>query len=258
MKTIQLILIFLLTVEASVAQEYKTSFESNSSENFLDIMIEGGEIKVEGYSGEEIIIAADGYEAPPEKAKGLTALYANGRQDNSGIGLSVTKEGSKVQLISVGHQDIDYNLKVPDQTTIRLQAGPRNDDIYIQNIKGEIELKAHSEDVELAGISGPVVANSISGDIKLDFTQINTNKPIAISVVSGDVDMYLPSESKVDFKLSSISGEVYTDFNLNMSTGDRDREESYGVRKPIHGSINGGGTPIHISTISGNIYLRKK
>ncbi|MDF9796887.1 hypothetical protein OKW21_002150 [Catalinimonas alkaloidigena] len=258
MKVLPILLMTYFVFHSAIAQQYTASFDSNTNSNILHLMIEGGEIIVEGYAGKDVVIVADGYEAPPEKARGLTALYANGRQDNSGLGLSVTREGSKMQLISVGHQDIDYTIKIPDQTSILLQAGPQNDDIIIRNLKGEIELKAHSDDVELEGISGPVVANSISGNIKLSFDEVNTHKPTAISVVSGDVDIFLPSQTKADFKLSSVSGEVYTDFDLSMNSERDENRKRNGMRKPIHGSINGGGVPIQISTVSGNIYLRKQ
>ena len=257
MKSIFAYILSILSIPVAYAQQYSTSFENNSTSNVISIVIEAGEIYVEGYSGNEILISADGFEPPPEKAKGLTPLYANGRSDNSGIGLSVSREAGKMQVVSVGHQEIDYHFKIPDQSSIQLQAGPRNDDISIHKMKGEIEVKAHSDDVEILGAGGPVVANSISGNLHIDFDQLNTTKPIAISVVSGDVDMFLPADAKANLKLSSISGEVYTDFDIQLEGGHK-VEQDIGRRKPIQATINGGGVPIQISTISGNIYLRKK
>lgn len=257
MKIINLVLLSFWLIPLSFAQEYKTTFDSNSASNRLNIMVEGGAIHVEGYAGNELIITAEGYEAPPEKAKGMRALYAGGQEDNSGIGLSVSKEGNVIQLTSVGHQEIDYLIKMPNQASLQVNAGPRNEEVVIKNVKGEIEVKAHSDDVEIEGISGPVVANSISGNMKLSFDQLNTDKPIVISMISGDVDLILPATTKADFKLSSISGEVYTDLDINMMQKE-DQGRAYGMRKPINGSINGGGTPIQVNTVSGNIYLRKK
>ncbi|WPP51537.1 DUF4097 family beta strand repeat-containing protein [Catalinimonas niigatensis] len=257
MKIIKLVLLSFLLIPFSLAQEYKTSFDSNSASNRLNIMIEGGAIEVQGYSGNELIITADGYEAPPEKAKGLLPLYANNKEDNSGIGLSVSKNGNEIQITSVGHQDVNYIIKVPNQSFLKMNAGPQNDALRIENMKGEIEVKAHSDDVVMEGINGPVVANSISGNMKLTFDEITTDKPIMVSVVSGDIDLIMPSTTKADFKLSSISGEVYTDFDMAMKQKEQEGER-YGMRKPINGSINGGGSPIHISTVSGNIYLRKE
>lgn len=257
MKIINFVLLSFCLLPIVYAQEYTTAFESNSASNRLNIMIEGGAIHIEGYAGKEIMITADGYEAPPEKAKGMRALYASGQEDNSGIGLSVSKENNVIQLTSVGHQEIDYLIKVPNQVSLQVNAGPRNEEVVIKNINGEIEVKAHSDDVEIVGISGPVVANSISGNMKLTFDQLNTDKPIVISMISGDVDLIMPATTKADFKLSSISGEVYTDLDINMKQKD-DEGRAYGMRKPINGSINGGGTPVQVNTVSGNIYLRKK
>jgi hypothetical protein len=257
MKVIKLTVLSFLLIPLSFAQEYKTSFGSNSDANRLSIMIEGGAIEVQGHSGNDLIITADGYEAPPEKAKGMRALYASGQEDNSGIGLSVSKEGSMIQLTSVGHQEIDYLIKIPDQSSLQINAGPRNEEVIIKNVKGEIEVKAHTDDVEIEGISGPVVANSISGSMKLTFDQLSTDKPIVISMISGDVELIMPSTTKADFKLSSISGEVYTDLDIAM-TQKEDQGRVYGMRRPINGSINGGGSSIPVSTVSGNIYLRKK
>jgi len=91
---------------------------------------------------------------------------------------------------------------------------------------------------------------TISGDINI--TKFTSE--MDIHSISGDVDLSLKQSAKADLDLSTISGEMYSDFDFKSKN---DGYHHYG-RSNFKNELNGGGTPIELSTISGNIYLRKK
>jgi len=253
MKTFFLSFLIIFCLHTLNAQSYKTTFSSNEVTNKMVIQIEGGQIDISGHSSNEVVVEAKGYEPPPKKAEGLKPLYASG-QDNSGIGLSVQQEGNTLQLVGIrSYDDTDYIIKIPNKTSVAVRMGPRNDNLRISNLKGEIELQAHSDDVLLHNVSGPIVANAISSNMEVKMDQVNSQKPTAISLVSGDLDISLPASLAADLKVTSVSGEVYTDFDIDVESSD----EMQRRRKPIVGTINGGGAEIELRTVSGNIYLRK-
>jgi hypothetical protein len=256
MKRISILLIKLLTTASLVsAQQYTTSFASNDTGNKIEIMIDYGQIEITGHASNEVIVEASGYQPPPEKAEGLKPLYAKG-QDNSGIGLSVKKEGTLIRLMSIrAGNETDYFIKVPDNTALMVNVGPRNEALMISNIKGELEIKAHSDNVVLHQVNGPIVANGISSDVEIVLGEMNTQKPSMVSLVSGDIDVSMPGNTAADLKLSSVSGEIYTDFDVDLQ---HEEAGDMGYRKPILGTINGGGSPLELRTVSGNIFLRKK
>ena len=90
---------------------------------------------------------------------------------------------------------------------------------------------------------------TISGDIKV-LGLIGNQK---LNTISGNIDYSLLEKLKADIELSTISGEMYTDFDFVI---DDKGYYHYGHMNFTH-KLNGGGSDISLETISGNIYLRK-
>ena len=127
-----------------------------------------------------------------------------------------------------------------------------------RNLSGEIEIRTTSSDVVMEGVTGPVVANSVSGSIEIVFSELNQQKPTSITVVSGDADITLPAQTPADLKLASVSGEVYTNFDISLKGGDEEKGlKRLGMGRPIEGTINSGGVAFQVKTVSGDIFLRK-
>ncbi|UOQ65351.1 hypothetical protein [Hymenobacter volaticus] len=59
----------LLTASASLqAQEFKAKFNGRQDRKVV-LEMQGNDVTVEGYDGDELIIRGNGYEAPPSKPK---------------------------------------------------------------------------------------------------------------------------------------------------------------------------------------------
>jgi hypothetical protein len=285
MKTISIIALLLISLPAWT-QEYKQKIGANDR---VVIQAHKSEVRVIGYSGSELLIQATDYEAPPERAKGLRPLY-NTAMDNTNIGLQVEKIDGGYSIKEASRQSGEYIVKVP--AGVRLSIEQMNwgggGDIVVEGVKGEIEVKSKNADVVLKNVAGPVIVNSTSGDINVEFSSFSQTGPSSINVISGDVDVTMPASSKVNFALSSISGEVFTDMDLSLakniknggdksedkakayaysySTSSEDGEEpkvyfrSYNdfPGRSIKATANGGGANFTIRATSSNIYLRKK
>ncbi|MBS1606594.1 MAG: DUF4097 family beta strand repeat protein [Bacteroidetes bacterium] len=254
MKYIFSLFVLIATVQWSSAQELKIAVENNK-EAKLTIENFTGDLPIEGYNGNEIIVSVThGHFETPEKAKGLKPVYGGG-VDNTGIGLAMEKNGNSVTLnclLSFG-QDVSYRLKVPENIALKIERDcPRGGETTISNIKNEIELKSCQE-VSLRNVSGPLVINTISGGINVVFTEISKDKPISLAAISGDVDVTLPAKSAVDLELSTISGSMFSDFDLSSTYKDMHRVGGGNIKT----QLNGGGTSLKLRAISGNIYLRK-
>jgi hypothetical protein len=74
---------------------------------------------------------------------------------------------------------------------------------------------------------------------------------IRAKTISGFIDMTVPGTSGADLEFKTIMGTVYTNFEL-PSPGKR-----HSGTTDFDLSVNGGGRPVSLETISGNIYLRK-
>lgn len=238
------------------AQEFKTKL-ANSKEQKIVIEMDAGNLKIEGYDGNEVIIKGNGFQAPPEQAKGLRPLY-NSAIDNTGVGLSVTTQNNVLKIEKASRKNTNYEIRVPKKAAIFYeQANWHPADIYIKDVEGDLEIKTKNGKIELYDVTGPVVANSTSGDIKVVYSNVNQTKPSAISVISGFIDVTLPANTKANLSLRSITGEMYTDFDLGLKTS-KEGMPRVGGGNNIDATTNGGGVEIKLNSISSNIYLRKQ
>ena len=258
----QLILSFImgiLLVPTAFGQKYSKAFSSNAGKKKVEIHAENVDLEIEGYNGSEIVIeTTDDFEGPPERAKGLRPLYSSGATDNTNIGLDVRESNNVMTIRKATHEDMHYRIKIPASASLSItEQGWMNGDIKASGIKGEIEIKGTGSDIVLENITGPVVANTTSGDIEIIFSEVNQSQPISISNTSGFIDITLPATTKATLDLSSISGEIYTDLDIKTNNSESGMKRLGGGRK-IHGTLNGGGVEISLRAISDDIYLRKK
>ncbi|MEJ8804426.1 hypothetical protein [Pontibacter sp. H249] len=101
---------------------------------------------------------------------------------------------------------------------------PRDANLTVETINGDIEIR---------GVTGPVAAKSISGF----------------------VDMNWSAKKGADVSLKTITGEVYTDMDIAFTNK---KEVTPMVGYQLKGNVNGGGTNIKLESISNNVYLRKQ
>ena len=222
------------------------------------IEVEGAGLVIEGHNGNDVVIETEDFEDPPERAKGLRALY-NTAEDNTGIGLQIDVASGVMTIKKASHEDMEFHLKVPAGVSIEIEEqGWQGDDFHIKGVKGEIEVKGKGSNITIDDVTGPVVANTTSGDITVVFTSLNQDKPTSISNTSGFIDVTLPSNTKADLVLKSVTGEIYTDLDIKFETNEKQGDMRRIGGHNLKGTINGGGVEVALKTISDDIYLRKK
>jgi hypothetical protein len=184
----------------------------------------------------------------------LKPVYGGGT-DNTGIALAMEKNGNKVTfrcLLPIT-RGADYRLKVPENFAIRIRRDcARGGETTIQNIKNEIDFNGCNS-LTLKNVTGPLAVSTISGSVDVVFTEISKDKPISIVTVSGEVDITLPAKAPVELEMSTVSGSMYSDFDFPASNNNMRRVGG----SSVHSELNGGGTALRTSSVSGNIYLRK-
>ncbi|MEX0275053.1 MAG: hypothetical protein AB3N16_11820 [Flavobacteriaceae bacterium] len=100
-----------------------------------------------------------------------------------------------------------------------------------------------------------MTAYSLNGALEVAFESMRKEAPIVISTTNGEIDVKLPAKTAADITMSSLNGEIFTNFDLQVP-------QKNGMRmvagSKVNGTINGGGTNIKLESVNGNIYLRKK
>lgn len=91
---------------------------------------------------------------------------------------------------------------------------------------------------------------SISGNMEIqDFAG-----KLFAKTISGFVDLSWENNKGADLEMKTITGDVFSNFDIALENKRKNSPVGYQLK----GKINGGGIPIHLESISGNVYLRKE
>jgi lia operon protein LiaG len=238
--------------------EFKKSIDGSATEMTVKISNLSARLEIIGHNSNEVIISSSDYEGIPEKAKGLKPLSAYG-EDNTSIGLYFNIENGIVEISGASRaaNDGEYEIRLPRNIKLEIKSEDWNgDDIRVKGMQNEIDIKANAGDLELEDVSGPLVLNSMNGEIEVTLSNLNQDNPTSIKSTNGDIDISMPSDAKVDFRLSSLNGEIYTDLDLDFDGEKGDMRRMAGGMK-ANAKLNGGGIDFTIYALNGNVYLRQ-
>jgi hypothetical protein len=231
----------------------------------LEVALFSGDIEVEAYDGNEIVIVAD---APMRDANGPEEPRPDGlvRIQSSSVGLTVEEGDNRVSVrMDFSPKNVDLEVRVPRRTSVKANL-VNGGDIEITGLTGEHELQNVNGDTIASDISGSAVLNSTNGDVRATFASVDGTKPMSFTSFNGDVDVALPANLSADLLVSSQQGDVFTDFDVTIEQ-DPNRVERSGdargryvvrMQRSMRYAIGGGGPDIQLRTFNGDIMIRKR
>lgn len=157
---------------------------------------------------------------------------------------------------------VDFTVRVPEG--VKLAAYTVAGDINAARLRSDVDVATVSGDVRVS-TTGSASATSVSGDVEATFGQ--TREDMDFTTVSGDVVVRLAGDLGARVEAQTLSGEIESDFPLDMGsmTGDDDNddEDRGGVHVNVRigrratGTIGRGGPEMTVTTVSGNIRLER-
>ena len=131
----------------------------------------------------------------------------------------------------------------------RLQVSSISGSLDVGNVGAEARVTSISGNLRLGQVNGSLDVSSVSGAVNATLVSLSP-QGIHITSVSGSVEIGFKSEVNADFNAEHVSGQVYLD--VPNVTRDSDEKSSN-----VRARIGAGGTPITISSVSGNIRLTR-
>ncbi len=226
----------------------------------LKIYNHNGTIEIIGYNGSTVEIEIDAKDGGDKKSNKPSRRGLK-RIPNRSMGVSISEEDNRVQISASNNNHKDYRIKVPKNFSLQVSTH-HNGQIDISNVEGTLELNAHHGGIELENVAGAVIADTHHGTIKVTFTEIYDDYPMAFTTYHGDVDISFPAGLNADLKMKSGKGDIYTDFDLDVSNPEVEKS-SKGSRKEIkvggwtRGKVGSGGADMRFDTYHGDVIIRK-
>lgn len=113
---------------------------------------------------------------------------------------------------------------------------PKNATLKVKSISGSLEADQYTGNLTTDLISGDITIKKYDGELKL-------------KTISGDVDVVV---RKAKLNAKTVTGTIYSDLDIDTSYK---QNKSYSSK--VRGTVNNGSTPLSLTTVSGNIYMRK-
>ena len=219
-----------------------------------------GSVEISGYDGNEVVVRYDGIagkrrerQEPPEGMRRIT---------EPSPGFEATENDNVVTVRSEAIWGATrFHIMVPHNFSVNINL-VQADTLAISNVSGDLEINQVSGGVSLMDISGAALVNTVNGDIVTVFENVSTDKPMSFNTLTGDIDLSFPSGSQFTARLRSEFGEMFTDFDMDIREDASPRRNTsqslrISVSETVVADVNGGGPEYRITTLRGNIYLRK-
>lgn len=205
----------------------------------------GGGIELQSCGGEAVLITSGGHVLVGTCQRGVRAETAGGE-------IRIARAGGDVKAETAGG-----DVRVGEAAGM-VFAKTSGGSIHVDAASGLVKVGTAGGKIQLMKILGPVRAENASGSILARvFANRQSWGDSSLETAVGDVTVYLPANLAVTIRATIEAAgarhRIVSDFPLNIRAGGvPGPREVYG-----EGQINGGGAPLRIRTISGNIEIRK-
>ena len=148
-----------------------------------------------------------------------------------------------------GNASLNLEIRLPSSAQIDASSVSGNVDIV--GAQGDVRAGAVSGDIRLERLrAASVDARSVSGEISASIESLSGSGALSFKSVSGDVKLELPRSLDADLSMSSVSGQLDSDFQMTLGGGSR------ASRRRIEARIGRGGRELNLTTVSGDVRLR--
>lgn len=210
-----------------------------------------GDVTASAASGSEVVVHAtlSGRESDPadvtievvEHADGVTicAVYPDvpGQRPNECL------PGDRGNM-SVRDNDVvvDFTVSVPAGVVFagRTVSG----DVRAQGLQGDAFVRSVSGNL-IVSTTGIAEGSTVSGGINASIGRADWGRDLAFTSVSGNVAVEVPSNTNAAVQASTVSGTIDSDFPLT------------GTAVNQQGTLGSGGPTLTLSTVSGDVRLRR-
>jgi DUF4097 and DUF4098 domain-containing protein YvlB len=140
---------------------------------------------------------------------------------------------------------VRYELTVP--RSMSLDVENVNGTISVSDVTGKHELETTNGKIDVERCAGSLDASTTNGAISAELTNVTRGQALRFSTTNGAIAVSLPSSLAVDVDAGTTNGSIKSD--LPVATTKISRNS-------LRGTINGGGTPLHLRTTNGSIAIR--
>jgi hypothetical protein len=143
---------------------------------------------------------------------------------------------------------VDFEVRVPKG--VRVGAWTVNGDVSVDGTTSEVRANTVNGEVSATSTGGPVQGTTVNGNVHASMGRFDGNQDLTFSSVNGNVVAEFTGDVDADIDLSTVNGRFQTDWPVTI-TGRIDP-------KHLRATLGKGGRRIRLSTVNGDVELRKR
>jgi DUF4097 and DUF4098 domain-containing protein YvlB len=258
-----------------ISKEFTLTREANAS--VLSIYNIDGPVRVEGYSGNKIIIEIDELITADDNQ-----ILETGKKEFR-LGFDQTSD-TVIAYIAAPYDSrphrnwrdrgydreieyrtkLAYNVKVP--FGINLDISTINDgDISVNGVTGTLHINNVNGSISVTGAKGTTKAHTVNGAVTVTYLGTPAG-PCSYYTINGEINVTYPADLSADLQFKSMNGEFFTDFpsvevlpaKVTKNQESRNGATIYKLNKITEVRIGSGGSSLKFETLNGNIYIKKQ
>jgi hypothetical protein len=144
---------------------------------------------------------------------------------------------------------VDFTILLPRD--VRLQTTTVNGSLQISGATSDVEAATVNGELEVETGGGPLTASTVNGSIRARITGVAATRSMSFTTVNGSVIAELPATAGADVEMTTVNGELRSDFDMSV----RGRLDPHNLNVHVGAP---GGPRIRLTTVNGNVELRKR
>lgn len=143
---------------------------------------------------------------------------------------------------------VDFAIRVPKGVNVGVFGV--NGAVSVDGASSEVRAGTVNGRVDAVSTGGPVQASTVNGSVHATMGRFDGDQDLTYSTVNGTVIAEFTDDVDADIELSTVNGRFQTDWPVTIS----------GRIDPRHlrATLGKGGRRIRLSTVNGNVELRKR
>jgi len=141
---------------------------------------------------------------------------------------------------------VDFEVQVP--AGIEFNGQTVNGEMSAEGLKGDVRASTVNGSVRVT-TTGLAEASTVNGSVYAEMGRANWTNDLEFSTVNGGITLILPAKLDTDVRANTVNGDIETDWPLMVSGRFSNRR--------LHGTIGAGGRGLSLSTVNGEIRLKK-
>lgn len=144
--------------------------------------------------------------------------------------------------------EVDFLVRVPPG--VKVGAYSTNGEVRVVGVSAEVEAETTNGSVVVSTLGGPVNARTTNGSVRATMGKFDMKSDLRFETTNGSVIAEFAEDINADVDLSTVNGRFLTDFPVTISGRIDPRR--------LRATLGKGGVRIRLSTINGNVELRKR